>query len=61
MEERIMAGYYDRDRNPSGYGGANTTASGHMSHPMTYIGNTAEYFDVFRQWQTYVARHVDIF
>tara|TARA_Y100000034_G_C6855245_1_gene388569 strand:- start:843 stop:1328 length:486 start_codon:yes stop_codon:yes gene_type:complete len=35
-----MAGYYDRDRNPSG---GTRTAAGTMNHPMTHHGNTAEY------------------
>ena len=38
-----MAGYYDRDRNPDGAFKTGATAAGTMSHPSTYIGNTAEY------------------
>ena len=38
MEERIMAGYYDRDRQNDAIKPAGT-----MNHPMTHHGNTAEY------------------
>ena len=39
-----MAGYYDRDRNPTGTAsGALSTSAATMYHPKTYIGNTAEY------------------
>ena len=46
MEERIMAGYYDKDRNTrTDYGSDETsfTVSGQMNHPITHHGNTAEY------------------
>ena len=50
MEERIMAGYYDRDRNLRHQKGSNLgklvsepEAAGAMNHPYTHHGNTAEY------------------
>ncbi len=38
-----MSGYYDKDRNPNGYMGANATAQGTMGLPSPHLGNTAEY------------------
>ena len=38
-----MAGYYDRDRNPSGAFGSGATAAGTMNHAYSHVGNTAEY------------------
>ena len=38
-----MAGYYDRDRNPSGAFGTNAIAAGTMNHSYSHVGNTAEY------------------
>jgi hypothetical protein len=43
VEERIMAGYYDRDRNPNGAFGSSATAAGTMNHSYPHVGNTAEY------------------
>ena len=40
MEERIMAGYYDRDRNPVG---GTRTAAGQMNHAYAHHSSVAEY------------------